>query len=212
MLGAHGYTSWQKSRMRLARRTSQEGARKDESRSGDKGRTNQPHIIAIMTTEHYNPQSGRAMTISDSAGRSSLFLSSVSITLVALAFVGQYSQLETAFYLFALVPPPSLFFIGLVTFERVLQSAIKDFILARGVNRLRHFHLELASAIQDYFILSTHDDEQSAFLNTGLRRSPSQVLLTTPGMIALIDSVLAGAFAGLLVSYLVALISPCMAW
>jgi hypothetical protein len=126
-----------------------------------------------MTTEHYNPQSGRAMTISDSAGRSSLFLSSVSITLAALAFVGQYSQLETAFYLFALVLPPSLFFIGLVTFERVLQSAIEDFILARGVNRLRHFHLELASAIQDYFILSTHDDEQSAFLNTGLRRSPS---------------------------------------
>ncbi|HEY7094293.1 MAG TPA: hypothetical protein VH393_14005 [Ktedonobacterales bacterium] len=163
---------------------------------------NQPSIIAIMTTEHYNLQSGRAMTISDSTGRSSLFLSTVSITLVALAFVGQFSQLGTAFYLFALVLLPSLFFIGFVTFERVLQSAIEDFILARGINRLRHFYVELAPAIQDYFILSTHDDEQSAFLNMGLRRSPWQVFLTTPGMIAFIDSVLAGAFAGLLVSYL----------
>jgi len=145
------------------------------------------------------------MTMSDSSGRSSLFLSAVSITPVALAVVGQYSQLGTALYLFALVLPPSLFFTGFVTFERVLQSAIEDFILARGVNRLRHCHVELAPAIQDYFILSTHDDEQSAFLNMGLRWSPSQVFLTTPGMIAFIDSVLAGAFAGLLVSYLFAL-------
>jgi hypothetical protein len=166
---------------------------------------NQPHIIAIMTTEHYNLQSGRAMTISDSTGRSSLFLSTVSITLVALAFVGQFSRLGTAFYLFALVLLPSLFFIGFVTFERVLQSSIEDFLLARGINRLRHFYVELAPAIRDYFILSTHDDVQSAFGNMGLRRSPWQVFLTTPGMIAFIDSVLAGAFAGLLVSYLFAL-------
>jgi hypothetical protein len=100
---------------------------------------------------------------------------------------------------------PSLFFIGFVTFERVLQSVIEDFVLARGINRLRHFYVELAPVIQDYFILSTHDDEQSAFGNMGLRRSPWQVFLTTPGMIAFIDSVLAGAFAGLLVSYLFAL-------
>jgi hypothetical protein len=87
------------------------------------------------------------MTMSDSTGRSSLFLSAVSITLVALAVVGQFSQLGTAFYLFALVLPPSLFFIGFVTCERVLQSAIQDYIPARGVNRLRHFYVELATAI-----------------------------------------------------------------
>jgi len=168
-----------------------------------------PQVVAIMTTEHYNLQSGRAMTISDSSGRSSLFLSTVSITLVALAFVGQFSQLGTAFYRFALVLLPSLFFIGFVTFERVLQSAIEDFILARGINRLRHFYVELAPTVKDYFILSTHDDEQSAFGNMGLRRSPWQVFLTTPGMIAFIDSVLAGAFAGLLVSYLFARATAC---
>jgi hypothetical protein len=115
---------------------------------------------------------------------------------VALAFLGQFSRLGTAFYLFALVLLPSLFFIGVVTFERILQSSIEDFIQARGVNRLRHFYVELAPAIKDCFILSAHDDEQSAFGNIGLRRSPWPVLLTTPGMIGFIDSVLAGAFAG----------------
>ena len=33
-----------------------------------------PQVIAIVTTEHYNLQSGRAMTISDANGRASVFL------------------------------------------------------------------------------------------------------------------------------------------
>jgi hypothetical protein len=166
---------------------------------------NQPYVISIMTTEHYNLQSGRVMTISDSSGRSSLFLSTVSITLVALAFVGQLSKLGTAFYIFALVLLSSLFFLGFVTFERVTQSAIEDVVLARGINRLRHFYVELAPAMKEYFVLSTHDDVESAFGNMGFRGSWWQVFQTTPGMIAFINSVLAGSFAGLLVSYLFAL-------
>src|SRR6516162_9015914 len=52
-----------------------------------------PQVISIMTTEHYNLQSGRAMTISDSNGRASLFLGTVSTSLVALAFVGGISRI-----------------------------------------------------------------------------------------------------------------------
>jgi hypothetical protein len=51
-----------------------------------------PQVIAIMTTEHYNLQTGRAMTVSDTNGRASLFLGTVSTSLVALAFVGGLSR------------------------------------------------------------------------------------------------------------------------
>src|SRR5215470_5919982 len=41
---------------------------------------NQPHIVQIMTTEHYNLQSGRSLTVSDANGRAGFFLSTVSTT------------------------------------------------------------------------------------------------------------------------------------
>jgi hypothetical protein len=77
-------------------------------------------LVSIMTTEHYNLQSGRSMTISESNGRSSLFVGAVSSGLIALTFVGQIAHLGTAFFVFSLIVIPTLFFMGLITFERVL--------------------------------------------------------------------------------------------
>ena len=51
-----------------------------------------PQLVTIMTTEHYNLQTGRAMTIAEANGRSSLFVGAVSSGLIALAFVGQLSR------------------------------------------------------------------------------------------------------------------------
>src|SRR5689334_22233859 len=80
-----------------------------------------PRLVSIMTTEHYNLQTGRSMTIAEANGRASLFVGAVSSGLVALALVGQLSRLGTAFLVFSLVVLPTLFLMGLLTFERVLQ-------------------------------------------------------------------------------------------
>src|SRR5947199_5844234 len=117
-----------------------------------------PQLVSIITTEHYNLQTGRSMTISETNGRASLFVGAVSSGLIALTFVGQISHLGTAFFIFSLVVIPTLVFMGLITFERVLQSGSTDIIYARGVNRIRHLYLEYAPQLQSYFILSAHDD------------------------------------------------------
>jgi hypothetical protein len=165
-----------------------------------------PQVISIMTTEHYNLQTGRAMTISDANGRASLFLGTVSTSLVALAFVGGLSRtgagVGQAFYIFGLVLFPSLAFLGLVTFERVLQLGIEDLIYARGINRIRHLYQEHAPELQPYFILSAHDDDAGVMGNLAMRWGVWQIFLSTPGMIAVINSVIVGAFAGLLLSAL----------
>src|SRR5260370_7675543 len=109
-----------------------------------------------MPPQHYSLQPGRSMVISEADGRSSLFVGAVSSGLVALAFVGQISHLGTAFFVFSLVVIPTLFFMGLITFERVLQSGNADIIYARGINRIRHLYLEYAPQLQPYFILSSH--------------------------------------------------------
>ncbi len=166
---------------------------------------NQPNVIAMMTTEHYNLQSGRSMTISEANGRSSLFLSTVSTALVALAFVAQVAHLGTEFYIFALILFPSLFFVGLVTFERAVQVAIEDITYARGINRIRHLYTEIAPQIAEYFVLPYYDDEVSVYGSEGAKLSWWQFFLTISGMIAVINSVLAGTFIGLLFYRFIAL-------
>jgi hypothetical protein len=165
-----------------------------------------PQVVAIMTTEHYNLQSGRSMTIADANGRASLFLGTVSTSLVALAFVGGISRvgagLGQAFYVFALVLFPALVFLGLVTFERVLQSAVEDITYAHGVNRIRHLYQEYAPQMRPYFILPANDDEASVMASLALRSTWLQTFLSTAGMIAVITSVLVGAFVGVLLAAL----------
>ena len=141
------------------------------------------------------------MTISEANGRSSLFVGAVSSGLIALTFVGQISHLGTAFFVFSLVVLPTLFFMGLITFERVLQSGSADVIYARGINRIRHLYLEYAPQMQPYFILSSHDDTSLPMENLGaMHISWWQVFLSMAGMMAVINSVLAGSFVGLLLA------------
>ena len=157
-------------------------------------------LVSIMTTEHYNLQSGRSMTISESNGRSSLFVGAVSSGLIALTFVGQIAHLGTAFFVFSLIVIPTLFFMGLITFERVLQAGSADNVYARGINRIRHLYLEYAPQMQPYFILSTYDDQEGTLGQEAMQTSWWQVFLNTAGMIAVINSVLAGSFVGLLLA------------
>ncbi len=157
-------------------------------------------LVSIMTTEHYNLQSGRSMTISEANGRSSLFVGAVSSGLIALTFVGQIAHLGKAFFVFSLIVIPTLFFMGLITFERVLQAGSADIVYARGINRIRHLYLEYAPQMQPYFILSTHDDQEGTLSQEAMQTSWWQVFLSMAGMIAVINSVLVGSFVGLLLA------------
>ena len=89
---------------------------------------------------------------------------------------------------------------GLITFERVLQAGSLDVIYARGINRIRHLYLEYAPQVQPYFILSSHDDQEGTLGHEVMRTSWWQVFFNTAGMIAVINSVLAGSFVGLLLA------------
>src|SRR2546425_6460359 len=120
-----------------------------------------PQIVTMMTTEHYTLQSAQAQEVADINGRNSLFIGAVSSALIALAFIGQISHLGTAFFVFSLVLFPSLFLMGLFTFEWVIQATNATIVYQRGINRIRHLYLEYAPQMQPYFILSSHDDAGS---------------------------------------------------
>jgi hypothetical protein len=66
----------------------------------------------FATTEHFNLQTARAVTVSEANGRASIYLAALSSNLIALAFIGQVSRLGVAFYAFALILLPVLAFVG----------------------------------------------------------------------------------------------------
>jgi hypothetical protein len=92
-----------------------------------------------MTTGRSAQQTARSSTIQEANGRANLFLTSVSSATVALAFVGQVTQLSDRFLVFGVILLPCVYFIGLVTFMRAVQVAIEDMVHARGTARIRHY-------------------------------------------------------------------------
>jgi hypothetical protein len=155
-------------------------------------------ILQILITEHTNLQAARSATVFEANGRTNLFLSAVSSCVVALAFIGQMSQMGTPFFLFALILLPSLIFLGLVTFIRVNQTGIEDMISSRGINRIRHYYAEVAPPVEPYFIMSKHDDMIGYLWNFGGQASIFQQFVSTAGLVGVINSILIAVFVGLI--------------
>jgi hypothetical protein len=128
-------------------------------------------LLTALTTEHFTLQGARAQTVSESAARSSLYLISVSSTLVALGFIGQVSAVGDAFRVFALTVLPTLYILGLFTFVRLVQSVAEDFQYARAINRIRHHYIHLAGDHARLFMLSAHDDAAGVLANMGVRQA-----------------------------------------
>jgi hypothetical protein len=156
-------------------------------------------ILQILITEHNNLQAARSATVFEANGRTTLFLGAVSSSLVALAFIGQMSEMGQAFYLFALILLPSLMFLGLVTFVRVNQTGIEDMIAARSINRIRHYYTEVAPVAKTYFMMSTSDDMIAYVQNLGGHASIFQQFVSTAGLVSVINSILTAVFVGLMV-------------
>jgi hypothetical protein len=158
----------------------------------------QSEMLQILATEHTNLQAVRSGTIFEANGRTTLFLGTVSGAVVALAFVGQVSDMDSTFLTFALILLPSLIFVGAVTFVRVYQVGVEDMIAARGINRIRHFYTEFAPELEMYFIHSAHDDMRGFMHNMGAHVSRWQQLLSTAGLVGVLTGVLTAVFTGLL--------------
>jgi hypothetical protein len=152
--------------------------------------------ISFITTEHFTLQGARSQTISESTGRASMFLASVSGGLVAWGLVATATRAGGGFYAFGLVLLPTLAFVGLVTFERTLQSGIEDLGYARRIARLRAYYFDNAPELVPY-LLSV--DPERRLRVQGLIGGYFQGFRTIAGMVGVITAVLAGAEAGLAV-------------
>jgi hypothetical protein len=184
----------------LAEDANSEGGDRRPPREGDVDgpvAAPRPAAVAFATTEHFTLQGARASTIAESTGRAMMFLAAVSGGLIALGLIATASRVGTAFYAFGLVLLPTLAFTGLVTFERVLQSAFEDLGYARRIALLRGYYFDEAPELIPY-LLSVPEQDPLQLVVPGLWGGRWQAYRTVAGMVAVITAVLAGSAVGLL--------------
>src|SRR5919198_1539149 len=138
--------------------------------------------VTFATTEHFTLQTARVATVAEAHGRASIYLAALSSNLIALAFIGQMSRLGTAFYAFALILLPVLALMGVVTFQRLVQSSIEDIAFAQRIARLRAFYLGLAPELEPYLLVVRGQAAEALLHHERLRPNAWQLTLTTAGM------------------------------
>lgn len=152
-------------------------------------------FMQALTTEHSALQSARSATISESASRSALYLTTLSSAVVVMALVVQVSRMGQAFFVFAFAILPVVFFLGLVTFGRLLQSGVEDVIYARAISRIRSFYSAIEPSRADYFAETGVD--HVGLTAMGLFKLRWQQFLAAAATIAVINAMVGGAFVAL---------------
>jgi hypothetical protein len=153
--------------------------------------------LSALTTEQFNLQTARMGTIAEANGRSTLYLGALSSMVIAIAFVGQASELGDAFYLFALALLPPVFFLGVFSFLRLVQTSIEDMVYAVGTFRIREYFLGLDPTAAPFFPptdpLGMTKLERIGMVATG----PLQLLLTAASMVGCINAIVGGVAVAL---------------
>jgi hypothetical protein len=148
--------------------------------------------LSALTTEQFNLQTARMGTIAEANGRSTLYLGTLSSAVIAIAFVGQASELGDGFYLFALSLLPTVFLLGVFSYLRLVQTSIEDMVYAVGTFRIRQYFLGLDAAAVPFF------PPTDPWGMTKLERigvvagGPMQLLLTAASMVACINAIVGG--------------------
>jgi hypothetical protein len=155
------------------------------------------HAATFASTEHFNLQTARALTVSEANGRASIYLAALASNLIALAFIGQISQLGAAFYAFALILLPVLAFVGTVTFVRLVQSSAEDIAFAHRIALLRSYYLRVAPELEPYLVVARQARPEAPAGEVRRAAAGWQLTLTAAGMVAVVNSVVVAACAGL---------------
>ena len=156
----------------------------------------------LLATEHWSLLATRSMSWNESFSRTSMFLTSLSTATVALALVGSATGFGPEFVVFALVVLSITLFLGVATFVRLSQINNEDLYWVAGMNRLRGVYARLEPGIEGEFVTGTTLDVPGFALSYGAMQvtswAPLHFFVTTPGVVAIVCSIIAGVVGSLL--------------
>ena len=144
-------------------------------------------------------QTATSSTISEAAARSSLYVFSLSSSLVAMGFT---SQSPEVFMPFAAAVLPAVFLLGVFSVVRLVDIALENMQYLAGIARIRRYYRALSPEAAWYFAADTGRWPEARSV-PALRLGPFIAFLgTSASMIAFINSIVAGAAVTLLTNAL----------
>jgi hypothetical protein len=159
----------------------------------------QAALMSALITEHSVLQAASSATVSDAAARSSLYVFSLSSSLVAIGFAAQTREVFLPFVGAVL---PAVVVLGIFTVIRLVDSAVENMQYLAGIARIRAFYRTLSPEAAVHFAAERGRWPEA-------RTSPSLQMgslvafaTTTASMVAFVNSVVAGAGVTLLAANL----------
>ena len=156
-----------------------------------------PRVIQLLSTEHWSLLSARSLVYNEAFTRGAMFLAFISASWVALALVAQAVGVDREFQLAAVLILAFDLVLGLTTYARIIRANHEDYLVLRGMARIRHVYVEIAPPIEPILVSSLHDDPRGVMLTYG---NPARggigslvyAFSTSGGMIALITAMIGG--------------------
>jgi hypothetical protein len=146
-----------------------------------------------LLTEHFVLESARGITVSESSSRASLYLMTLSSSLVAFGFL---AQTPIAFGFLGVIIPV-VFLLGIFTYERLVETSLEDVVALASIQRIRRFYSTLLPGAEEYFPRPLGRRAPNELLEIGRKGSWRGILFTTSSAIAVVNSIVAGAGAAL---------------
>ena len=167
------------------------------------GTLDDPRALTILTTEHYSLMTARSLVYNEAFARGGMFLSFLSATLVALGLIATATGFSDAFLLVAAIVLALDLFVGYATLGRIGSASGEDVRYLQAMNRIRNAYVQMVPGLGPYFVTGHHDDVETVLAVYGPRITSGFAAMrhgftTTPGMIGVICSAVAGALAGVL--------------
>ena len=151
-------------------------------------------FMSALVTEHFVLQSGRSTTVSEAVGRSAVYLTCVSSSLVAFGFFAAATHRLAPVVATVL---PALIILGVFTFVRLVETSVENVVFLRRIEAIRRYYATLDPAAAAFFP-SPGDTAAAALASTGMRSGVAEMFFTGASMIAAVTSILASAGAALL--------------
>lgn len=152
-------------------------------------------FYSALMNEHFVLESARGITVNESSSRASLYLTTLSSSLVAFGFLAQ-----TPYALgFLTVIIPVIFLLGIFTYERLVETSLEDVAALEAIQRIRAVYARTLPGAAEYFPRPTGPHGPNEMLPIGRRPSWVGVFFTTATAIAVVNSLVAGAGVAILV-------------
>ncbi len=148
-------------------------------------------IYPLITTEHFTLSSARSVINGEISSRISIYFTTLSSVLIALAFFAQSDSMKPLFVIFGWIAVPLVVLLGLFSMARLMILSAMDMTYVRAINRIRNFYLKTAPSIETFLLFPPYDDDQSVSAYGGYSLSFRDALLSAANAVATANSLVA---------------------